>query len=454
MIDKKEKKEPKFRKDVSIEKRGTGKKYIVSSVVEGAPINWNFLKAMEIYAEKNNASVVLLWMRGVYKGDHFSTKEIDRIKKYLVSEFRFNSKLLAKDFMLHPAQKHPITGLGQYAQNTESLICASTKQDLKVIPRQRGKTPHSIHTTGTISVPNYSKTRIGCIAQQDNRLGALIVEIPDNTNFFIRQVQWYDSEFVDLGIRYTKSGCSSAECEAMILGDLHLGEEDPIALATTLDQIKTLKPKKIFIHDVASNNSINHHEAGNCIAKALRKGVSQTLEKEWIYVKDMLYKIRNFIPKSTSIYIVPSNHDDFILKWLKTGEFIKDPENAKIGAKLFLLVLDGKNPMAECLRVPGIRFIGKDEGVKVEGWVCSEHGHLGNNGSRGNIKSYINSFDKAFIGHSHTPQISGNIWQVGTLSKLTLPYTSGASSWMHANGVIYKNSHAQMLVFIGDQWHG
>ena len=80
MIDKKEKKEPKFRKDVSIEKRGTGKKYIVSSVVEGAPINWNFLKAMEIYAEKNNASVVLLWMRGVYKGDHFSTKEIDRIK--------------------------------------------------------------------------------------------------------------------------------------------------------------------------------------------------------------------------------------------------------------------------------------------------------------------------------------------------------------------------------------
>ena len=447
------KQRPAKRAEVEVQKRGFKKRYIVSSVVEGAPICLDFLKAMEFFAQKNKAELVLLWMRGVYKNDHFSMSDFAKIRNYLASEYRFNSKLLAKAFLIHPAQKYPTTGLEEYAQDNDSLICASTKQSLTVVPRPRGKVPHGIYTTGTISFPNYSKTRVGCIATQDNKLGALVVEIPDSKNFFIRQVQWINGAFVDLGKKYTKHDIKSAKCEAMVLGDLHLTEEDPKALLATYSQFKKLCPRNIFIHDVLSNNSINHHERTNYVNRAILPEAFNTLEKELAYGKTKLNEIREKLPSTTNIYIVPSNHDDFIAKFCNDGDFIKDPANSIMGAKCFICLAKKENPLEVFLNVPGVTFLKKGSSLKIEGWECAEHGHLGINGARGTARSYTKSHGRAFIGHSHTPKIVSSVWQVGTLSKLTLPYTSGASSWMHANGVIYEGGHAQMLIFVGEKWH-
>lgn len=442
-----------LRTEVEVKKRGFKKRYIVSSIVEGAPICWDFIKAMELYANKNNAEVVLLWMRGVYKGDHFTLDEIKKLNKYLASEFRFNSKLFAKAFLIHPSQKYPITGLEEYAQDNDSLICASTKQCMEVVPRPRGKVPHTIHTTGTVSVPNYSKTRIGCIASQDNKLGALVIEISDSKNFFIRQVQWLNNSFVDLGKKYTKAGVSSVMCKAMILGDLHLTEEDARAIKSTYSQFKYLKPKNVFIHDILSNNSINHHDKNKCVTRAKRPQEFNTLEKEFAYGKQKLIELKSKLGQHTNIFVVPSNHDDFIRTFCEDGDFVKDPLNAVIGAKCFMHYIENKNPLEVYLDVPGVIFLKKGSSLKIEGWECAEHGNWGSNGARGSVRSYMKSHGKAFIGHSHTPKIVGNIWQVGTLSKLTLPYTNGASSWMHANGIIYEGGYTQMIVFVGETWH-
>lgn len=442
-----------FRRDVEIDKVGKGQRFIVSSIVEGSPIAWDFVRALEHYAKVNNAKLVLLWMRGVYKGDHLNEKDLSYVSPYLASTYRFNSKLVAKDFMIHPAQKCPTTGLQPYAQSNDSIIVASTKQAMTVVARPVGRTPHTIHTTGTVSMPRYSKTRVGCIAEEDNTLGGLVIEVADSKQFFIRQIQWIDGYFVDLGVKYTKDNYGKIETSAMVLGDIHFGDEDPAAITLTQEQINFLKPKKVFLHDLASNNSINYHDAHDCIKNVTRAQEFDTLEKEWSYVKSALYDFKSAIPNNTSVYVVPSNHDDFIYKWLRDGEFIKDARNAKIGARLFLLSVEGKNPMAECLNVPGVIFLKKDTSMKVEGWECAQHGHIGNNGARGSIKSYAVSYDKAVIGHSHTPGINGHIWQVGTLSKFRLSYTKGPSSWLHTNCVIYKGGHSQMLTFVGDKWH-
>jgi hypothetical protein len=441
------------RADVEVKRPATNKKYIVASVVEGAPIVLNFLEAMEYYAKVNNAQVILLWMRGVYKGDRFSLTELDRVKPYLTSEIRFNTKLIAKAFLIHPAQKYPVAGLEEYAQDNDSIICASTKQCLQVVARPKGKVPHTIHTTGTISKPKYSKTRVGCIAEQDNKLGALVVEVKDSKNFFIRQVQWIDNGFVDLGIKYTKNAHTQVSCEAMVLGDLHLTEEDPVAIKSTYDQLHFFNPKNIFIHDVLSNNSINHHEKENCVFKCTLPEKFDSLEKELEYGKFKLTELRNKVNKGANIFIVPSNHDDFIRKFCNDGMFIKDPKNAVIGAKCFIALVDKKNPLDVYCHVDGITYLPKDSTYKIEGWELAEHGHLGTNGARGSAKSFMKSHNKVIIGHSHTPKIIGNVWQVGTLSKLSLSYTSGASSWMHANCVVYEGGYTQMILFITGDWH-
>lgn len=440
------------RSELEITRKGTQKKYIVSSVVEGAPINNSFLEAMELYADRNNAELILLWMRGVYKGDHFSLSELDKIRKYLTSEIRFNTKLIAKAFLIHPAHKYPVSGLEQYAQENDSLICASTKQCLEVVARPKGKVPHMIHTTGTISVPKYSKTRVGCIAEQDNTLGALVIEVQDSKVFFVRQVQWIDNGFVDLGIKYTKTKTETVSCEAMVLGDLHLTEEDTTAIKSTYNQFDFFHPKNIFIHDLLSNNSINHHEKDNCVFKCTLPERFNSLDKEFAYGKTKLLELKNKAGNA-NIFIVPSNHDDFIKKFCNEGMFIKDPRNAVIGAKCFIELVKNKNPLEVFCNVPGVTYLPKDSTYKIEGWELAEHGHLGTNGARGSARSFVKSHNKVIIGHSHTPKIIGNVWQVGTLSKLSLSYTAGASSWMHANCVLYKGGYTQMLIFIGDKWH-
>lgn len=441
------------RADVEVKRTANYKKYIVASIVEGAPFVSSFLEAMEHYAQVNDAQVILLWMRGVYKGDHFSLSDLDRVRPYLTSEIRFNTKLIAKAFLIHPAQKYPISGLEEYAQSNDSIICASTKQCLQVVARPKGKIPHSIYTTGTISTPKYSKTRVGCIAEQDNKLGALIVEIKDSKNFFIRQVQWIDNCFVDLGIKYTKNTAEPVSCEAMVLGDLHLTEEDPIAIKSTYSQFDYFKPKNVFIHDLLSNNSINHHEKDNCVFKCTLPERFDSLEKELAYGKQKLTELKNHIPNDAKLFIVPSNHDDFIKKFCNDGMFIKDPRNAVMGAKCFIALVDKKNPLDVYCHVDGVTYLPKDSTYKIEDWELAEHGHLGTNGARGSAKSFMKSHNRVVIGHSHTPKIVGNVWQVGTLSKLSLSYTSGASSWMHANCVIYTGGHIQMILFINGDWH-
>jgi hypothetical protein len=443
----------KTRANCIIRKKGKGRRYIVSSVVEGAPICYAFLEALELFAKKQKAELVLLWTKGVYIKDHFTPEQFARIKPYVATEFRFNTRLLAKDFLLKPSQILPLTGLDKYGYEQESIICAATKQFMVCVPRPVPKIPHTLHSTGTISIPNYSSTRIGSMAKQDNLLGALVIEVPDEKYFFIRQVQWIQGSFVDLGKRYTSTKVTGATCCGMVLGDIHFTEEDVAALKTTYDQIHKLQPKALILHDLCSMQSINHHDKYNYLNKCLVPKEFNTLAKDFAYTKDQVLLLHQKFNKKSRIFVVASNHDDFITKWLNDGEFIKDTVNARFGAKLFLKALDRKNLLEDYIDCPDITFFNRYSSMLIEGWEVAEHGDKGANGARGSIRSYARTHGRTIIGHSHTPGIFEKIIQVGTLSRLQLPYTSGSSSWLHSNCVIYEGGHTQLLTFISNKWH-
>ena len=58
------------------------KRFIVTSVVEGAPINENFLSALKGYCKINNAQLVVLWMKGIKKNDSFLLATLHSLKPY------------------------------------------------------------------------------------------------------------------------------------------------------------------------------------------------------------------------------------------------------------------------------------------------------------------------------------------------------------------------------------
>ena len=64
----------------------------------------------------------------------------------------------------------------------------------------------------------------------------------------------------------------------------------------------------------------------------------------------------------------------------------------------------------------------REKDYKLHGVHIGAHGDKGNNGSRGSIQQLELSYGNAVIGHSHSPGILRNIWQVGTSTKLILDY--------------------------------
>lgn len=442
------------REEHNIIKKGKiGKaRYVVSSIVEGAPYSQQFIDSIMTYCNKNNAKLILLWSKGLSKKDGFDEEIYKDLEPYLTTQFKFNTKLSAIDFMLAPTQLLPLSGLSRFGAGDSSLIVASTKQHMESIPRPAGKIPHLLWSTGTVSLPRYNNTRTGALARQDNTLGALIVEIEDEKRFYIRPVQFVKDGFVDLGIKYFPNGTKTISCEAAILGDLHIPEQDPIFTNAAIDQVNFLKSKSVFIHDLLSINSVNHHNLHEYLARA--KMPFTSLEDELKICKKLVKQYVDRINGKTKIYVVASNHDNaFIVKWLNNGDFIKDTENAKIGAEFFLKLLDDRNPIQEYLGIRRLHFLDSRKSKVVSGWECGFHGHAGSNGAKGSINNFAKTFEHVVVAHSHSPGIRRGAVQVGTQSKLDLPYLKGGTtSWLPANCFIYEDGSMQLVTYIDNKW--
>ena len=121
----------------------------------------------------------------------------------------------------------------------------------------------------------------------------------------------------------------------MVLGELHLPDEDENSVKITKDFINTYKPKYTMLHDVASWNSVCHHNFGKCLFNA--KNLDEN-NKDLKTELDIVCTKLNALAKDcqTTFWVVNSNHDAFIEKWLDNGDFVHDTKNAILGAKLFI----------------------------------------------------------------------------------------------------------------------
>lgn len=458
VIGKKDEAKLRTRAFVDIKKKSTeGGTFFVTSIVEGSDVSRPFLRAIDTFCKKNKAKRVLLWTRPIYRENRFSPEQLEEFQNDLATSFTFNNNLTACDFMIHPTQLLPLTGLARFGNREHSIIVASPKQHMSSVPRERQGKPHTLWTTGTVSLPTYSNTRQGSLSKQDQVLGGLVVEVFDNKKFNIRPIQFKGHGFIDLGTEYRDDGTTQkVEAEAIVWGDLHLSEEDEMAVKVSIAQTKFLNAKNIIIHDVCSWNSVSAHDKNKFIVK---KGTPvRTLLQDYEETATKLSEIiRQLGLNTATLHIVKSNHDLWVKRWVEEGNFIKDRNNSVDGAYAFIDFCSGIDPIEKELRLRidnegRLHFLKENESLKIAGYELGQHGENGANGSKGSIQSFGRSHNKIVIGHSHSPGIYYNAIQVGTNSKFDLPYTKGSSSWMHANCVIYPNGTYQLLTFIDKDW--
>ena len=425
-------------------------RYVITSAQYNAPVYYNLMNWLENYCKINDADLIILPMRGQnIKEDEMCARV--RMHNQVTSDYKLNDKIRISNYEILPQQIDPITGLARFTQSDVSTVFASPKQRLKVVPNSNSKLPKVLMTTGAVTQPNYRDNRIGRIGRNDHTPGALVVETIGNTEYHFRQLSSLkNGVFYDLGNKYDGAKDPISErLEVMVVGDWHFGDTNKRIRKETFEMIKQYNPKRLILHDFFNGYSISHHEQNDIVALSRKKN-KLNLDKELKFAARELRKFVDVAGDDTEIVVVKSNHDEWIDRYLQEARFVKEPQNALIGAELFAEFIRGEDPLFAGLSkhydIPdNVTFLNRDQDYKVRGWQLGSHGDKGANGGRPGIRSIEHAHGKSITAHSHTPQIFRNAWVIGTSTNLNLGYNQGLSSWMNTHAFLHRNSRPQLV---------
>jgi hypothetical protein len=436
-----------------------GQRILITAAQMGATPNDALYENLQQYCRRNDAQLWIIPLPGTKKDAvlHPSFQENPNIR-VVDDDCTINKNLHIKNFYINPQQIDPTTGLGRFINYDHSAIVGSPKQRLKVIANSVKDLPKALITTGIVTEPDYRDNRQGKIAGFDHQYGAVVVELADKNMFHFRHIRALNNgSFTDLGKEYCDNKPTSVRPEAVVLGDIHSGSQDPILWKATMKFLTTYKPRRCVIHDLFDGVSISHHTELKPLKRATNAsndGLYKELEGCVQTLKD-LYKATS---GKTELVVVKSNHDEHLNRYLEEGRFATDPLNLKLSAQLAVAYLNGKDPLKEGLKlidpqiVSKCTWVSRDDDYKVLGWQLGCHGDLGSNGSKPTLLQLEQSVGKCIIGHSHTPGILRNVYQVGTSTKLKMDYNRGPSSWLHTHALLYPDAQVQLVNFIDGKY--
>lgn len=432
------------------------KTFIITTVVAGAPLDTGFYKNIKAYCKDFNAQLLVLVSMPKSDNSLIVPKELSS-EVFILEDTKLNDNVFILGLKNAANSVDPITGLPRIGQRNGTFICASPKQRLKFVPTGINVFPHAIMSTGAITNPNYMKSKVlvdksSYMADNDHVMGAVVLELDKDNTFHFRQIQAAkDGSFVDLGAYYVNGRKQTLAPEAIVVGDWHAGDTDPKVEAALKELTKRVRPKRWVMHDIFDGLSINPHTLGKSIVRsklALAGKMNLTLELEKL--KTDINMMAKLVPE---VVIVRSNHDDFLDRYLDTAGYVDDHTNHRLALDLAAHLLDGRNPLEEYIgKVKNVTWLKLDQSYSIAGVECGMHGHLGSNGSRGSITQMETAYGSVMFGHSHTPGILRNAWNVGTSTYLELGYNKGASSWVQCSGLVYPNGQKQLINFINGRY--
>jgi hypothetical protein len=438
------------------------KRFIVTTAVADSEAHLGFLSAIDTYCKENDAAIVIMPAESITNSFERRTATFDKVfndEKYLFVQenTHLNNNVSLCSIQVSAKQIKPITGLTRIGKREGSYVFASPKQFLEYVPTgsSRGKN-YAIMTPGACTLPKYySETfvskRLSYIAEHDHTMGAIIIEIQDDTIFHFRQIQCDEKgDFIDLGKKYTSEGTIEDVPVNVVYGDLHGVQIDDEALSTFTALFAQMKVKKVYLHDVFDGNSISHHIKD--IAERQRRSIDggKSLENELEFTHTVMAYVDEML-EPEELVIVKSNHDEFLTRYLASGRFVEDEENHYLSLKIAVAQFEGKDVLKHAFEVVGKtipnhwNFLKRDDSSLVGNVECGAHGDLGLNGARPSMNSLEKIYGDCVTAHSHSAAIQRGAFRVGTLTKLDLGYNRGPSSWTHTCCLVYDNGQRQLI---------
>lgn len=432
---------------------------VVTWAQNATPVHKGFLRALLTYCEANNAR--LLVIPGRYKNPTSRWEESQlneqwwapEIEPFLVNQRTpLNSNLmLLADILTQPTAVSPLSGF-EGITHGESGIIGHPKLQMATIPTPHKRLPKILTTTGAITVENYTDTKAGKKGEFHHVNGAVVVELdkPEDDVFHLRHVNARpDGAFCDLDKAYFPNGTvkEAGPYAGLVFGDAHARFADLSVVEATFGSgglVEKLNPKTLVFHDLLDSYAVNPHHRGDpfiAVAKQKAVGLADIAEE----VRFTIQWLKEKTGKRKAV-VVPSNHDDMLLRWLKWRDWRDDPQNAEFYLETALYCVRNSIVGASGAEMPdpfhywvgreglnNIRCLSRNESFTIAGIECGLHGHEGPNGARGSLKNLSKIGVKVISGHSHTPGIEAGHYRTGTMTPLSLEYTGPVGSWLNAH---------------------
>lgn len=446
------------------------KTYLVTTAVNQAPLHRGFWASLNVAAEHLGAEIIVC--AAVYRNPSaYKVKERGddvypvELHEHLTRKRRAlgpNLTLFA-DVPCQPTASNPTSGMEVLCAGS-SAILGHVKRQLQVVPTA-GRVPRCIWTTAAVTHPRYSKSRAGARAKEHHVLGALIVEVCSGGKFFVRNVTANrDGSFTDLDTRYSPSGVEAApRALSVTLGDIHVGQEDPDALAAAKSLVQAVRPENLVLHDVYDGQTRSHHRTSKRDRFASRDGfVLSEVQAVGVALGDFAGWHDDM-----ATWVIDSNHHDHLLRWLEEHDLDADPRNTPYYHELWASLYrayqnDGQWPNTlqravenEFGELPGVNWPSRTDPVSIGGCVHGLHGDVAAAGARGSLNGFVKMGCRVTAGHAHEPAIRDGFFRTGVTGKIDMDYAMrGPTTWLHAHVVLHADGRRQMIITQGRRFRG
>ena len=375
---------------------------------------------------------------------------------------------------IQPTAIDPLSGLQNYTRRKSGII-PHAKQHMQSVAVYGGDQATKFNfTTGTVTKRNYIQKKVGLKAEHYHTYGALIVEIDPEGRWFVRQLE-ADGQgaMYDMNLRVHREEITEDNrVEAITWGDIHVAEIDQEVAELAWGEggmMDTLRPRYQFMHDVLDFRARNSYT----IKKNLIHDRFQAYIKGHDSVEEEVLNVATFLDQASRDWcktvVVHSNHDVFMMEWLRIGDYRKDPINAlyflETQTHVYKSIAADPDAPVNLLRwaierVRGktaIQFLDEDESFitckdRDGGIENGMHGHAGPNGARGTARNAAVLGRRVNRGHEHSAGIFQDVFTSGLTGKRKQGYNKGPSSWSATHTVTYRNATRAQYTMWGGKW--
>jgi hypothetical protein len=301
----------------------------------------------------------------------------------------------------------------------------------------------------------------------------------------------YPAGLFDLGTIYSENGATEVKSlPAVILGDIHLGNTDPLFLKATLDALISLrlieanpnfgKPMEmeyregpvslgaLVFHDLVEGSPNNRHNMESLLTRAIEDARGALdFHDHFQSAAALVKQVTQLLPNTKVVVPIDNHGSDWLVKRLQEADLFKGsrPKEVPIILKLMLAAIEDKaNPYERIFQHFGIDtdqvlFLDKGETFRagidlnnptafrmVHGVEVGQHSHMGKNGAKSiSLAHLLTAYGANVTGHTHSSAEHGQSVKVGTGTPVRQGYHRGPANCDASIAVVYSDQAIQLL---------